>query len=144
MTATSARRATTALFALLFNAAPGTMRAQDLADPTRPARPAATAGTAERGPATSAPPAVPRAEPQLRSLQIPAQGPPSALLDGRVVRVGDRVGELTVVSIDAQGVMLRAAHREQRITLVPGIAKTASASVPTPRTALAAAPKEFP
>ena len=119
----------------------GTIGAQELADPTRPA------GTVERGaPAAhgvAAAPA-PRAWPQLQSVQIPAQGAASALVDGRVVRVGERIGDVTVVAIDAQGVLLRAARYEQRIALVPGIVKTASASTPISRTAVAAASKETP
>ena len=119
----------------------GTIGAQGLADPTRPA------GTIERGVPTvhgvAAAPA-PRAWPQLQSVQIPAQGAASALVDGRVVRVGERIGDVTVVAIDAQGVLLRAARYEQRIALVPGIVKTASASTPISRTAVAAASKETP
>lgn len=139
MNARPVPRAATALCALLLAAAPAALRAQDLADPTRPAGPA---GTAERARAASSPNTPPRALPQLQSLQIPAQGPASALLDGRVVRVGDRVGELTVVAIDGQGILMRAAHSEKRIPLVTGITKSDSGSVATPRTALAAASKE--
>lgn len=114
--------------------------AQSLADPTRPA------GANDRSaaaPARSAAPTAPAAWPQLQSLQISAQGESSALVDGRVVRVGERIGEVTVVAIDAQGVLLRGARFEQRIALSPGVAKTASAALPTPsRTAMGLVTKE--
>ena len=116
--------------------------AQELADPTRPA------GAVERALPAAAPgvagTVAPRTWPQLQSVQIPAQGAASALVDGRVVRVGERIGDVTVVAIDAEGILLRAARYEQRIALVPGIVKTASAPTPISRTAVAAASKETP
>jgi len=105
-----------------------------LADPTRPpgfTRPASTpavrigsAGVAAAAAAVSAP-----VRPTLQSLQVTVGGGSSALVDGRVVRVGDRLGETVVVIIDAQGILLRGPSYEQRIALVPGGGKTAS---PTP------------
>jgi MSHA biogenesis protein MshK len=116
-----------AILALLLTASHAPAHADPLADPTRPAgaaeRPSASTS---RSSTTGAPPLWP----QLQSIQVGAPGGASALLDGRVVRIGERIGEVTVVAIDAQGVLLRAARYEQRLALVPGIVKTASASAP--------------
>ena len=133
------RMAVPCCLALLLSGA----RAEPLADPTRPAGVAERpTGSATRGASAGAAPPL---WPQLQSVQVGAPGGSSALLDGRVVRVGERIGEVTVVAIDAQGVLLRAARYEQRIALVPGIVKTASASAAnTPRTALSLATKDNP
>lgn len=87
-----------------------------LADPTRPpAALAAVPGPVASGRVTPAarPDAAPRAEagtaPRLQSLRVPAQGPASALIDGRVVKLGDSVGDRVVAAIDANGVLLRSA-----------------------------------
>jgi len=102
-----------------------------LVDPTRPAGFARAASTpAMRGAASGADTAVPvPVMPKLQSLQVSAQGESSALVDGRVVRVGDRLGETRVVVIDAQGILLRGPRYEQRIALVPGGGKTVSKTV---------------
>ena len=106
-----------------------------LADPTRPAgftraasTPAARSGGGGGGGSiTDAAAAVPApVRPTLQSLQVSAGGGSSALVDGRVVRVGDRLGETVVVTIDTQGILLRGPRYEQRIALVPGGGKTAS------------------
>jgi hypothetical protein len=57
-------------------------------------------------------------------------GASTALLDGRLVRVGDRVGESSVVAIDPQSITLRNARGEQRLSLLPGITQTASREPP--------------
>ena len=112
-----------------------------LADPTRPAgftRAASTpavrggrgGGVADAGAAADAVAALPApVMPKLQSLQVSAGGGSNALVDGRVVRVGDRLGETVVVTIDAQGILLRGPRYEQRIALVPGGGKTAPATV---------------
>ena len=133
------------LLALLASAAPrsgAAAPAQALADPTQPAAIAAPAPV--RRDAAAPLPAAP-AWPRLQSVQIAAHGGSSALVDGRVVRVGERIGELSVVSIDAQGISLRGPRFEQRLALLPGVLKTASGSPPpTSRQAVAAAAKELP
>ena len=103
------------------------------ADPTRPAGFTRTVPTpAVRGvgavDAATAPAPV---RPMLQSLQVPVRGESSALVDGRVVRVGDRLGETVVVTIDTQGILLRGPRYEQRIALVPGGGKTPSTSADT-------------
>ncbi|NRF71114.1 hypothetical protein HLB44_29370 [Aquincola sp. S2] len=102
-----------------------------LADPTQPparVAPAATAATAGE----PAPPSWPR----LQSVQVGAAGGASALLDGRLVHIGDRVGALTVVAIDHQGVLLRGPHFAQRLALTPGISKAGSLPAALPPVAL--------
>lgn len=57
--------------------------------------------------------------PRLTLLRVGKFGMKSvALIDGRAVSLGDRVGELTVASIDTQGVTLRGARGTQRLTLL--------------------------
>lgn len=120
--------------------------APPLPDPTRPAafaEPAASSAAARRSEA--APVSAPAA-PQLQSVQLAASGGSSALLDGRLVRVGTRVGEFTVVAIDEQGLWLRGARQERRLSLLPGVAKLTSGTAPnTARPALhVATTKETP
>jgi len=77
--------------------------APPLADPTRPA------GFAEPAPMSARPRLAtpsPPAPAKLMSVQVLSQGRSSALVDGRVVHIGDRLGEWTVVAIDAQGIVL--------------------------------------
>lgn len=119
---------------LIAGTAPAAASAEPtLADPTRPLGLAQqhTAPPARAALVTAAPPpALPPALPRLQSVQVSAQGGSSALVDGRLVRVGERLGELTVVAIDAQGIVLRGARSDQRLALLPGIAKTVSARGP--------------
>ncbi len=80
-----------------------------VADPTRPpavltAAPAASGAARPAAAPASAPVPV---RPRVQSVQVPAEGRASALVDDRLVFVGDRVGERTVVAIDAQGLQLR-------------------------------------
>jgi MSHA biogenesis protein MshK len=104
-----------------------------LADPTRPA---AALAAASVGPAASRPSsgnvrAASGVAPRLQSIQLRAGGQATALLDGRVVRIGTRIGERTVVNIDAQGMTLRGARgNEQLLTLLSGVHKTPSAQTP--------------
>lgn len=104
--------------------------APPLPDPTRPAafaEPAASSAAPRRS--DTAPASAPAA-PQLQSVQLAANGGSSALLDGRLVRVGTRVGEFTVVAIDEQGLWLRGARQERRLSLLPGVAKFPSGTAP--------------
>ena len=124
--------------------------APPLPDPTRPAafaEPATSSAVARRSDTTPATaPATAPAAPQLQSVQIIANGGSTALVDGRLVRVGGRVGELTVVAIDEQGLWLRGARQDHRLSLLPGVAKLASGTAPTiPRPAVrVATTKETP
>lgn len=72
--------------------------AEAAAASTRPARPA---------------PAVAAAVPRVQALQLPRDtrtGSPSALIDGQLVRTGDRLGDATVQEIRPDGVWLRLAR----------------------------------
>ncbi len=112
-----------------------------LVDPTRPpGSAAAPAGAPLRTPAVAAPSAP--AWPELRALRLSTSGDSSALLDGQVVRVGERLGEATLLAIDADGVLLRRGSTERRLNLLPG---TARPGTPPPRpTGLVATLKATP
>jgi hypothetical protein len=109
--------------------------AEPVLDPTRPmaallgepaeAGPSKAPRAAAAAPAASAAPSTPR----LQSVQTSANGASSALLDGRLVRVGDRVGEQSVAAIDRHGLTLRGPRGEQRLSLLTGITQTASRSL---------------
>lgn len=104
--------------------------APPLPDPTRPAafaEPAASASTQRRG-ETAAPAAL--AAPQLQSVQLAPNGGSTALVDGRIVRVGSRVGEHIVLKIDDQGLWLRGPRQDQRMSLLHGVTKIASNAAP--------------
>lgn len=109
-----------------------TCAAQAPADPTRPmALPAAAASASAGGLPPAA--AAPASAPQLQSVQTSRQGAPSALVDGRVVRIGDRVGAGAVIAIDGQGLTLRSARgAEHRLLLAGGIRKTPSGTAAEP------------
>ncbi|WP_088285576.1 hypothetical protein [Ideonella sp. A 288] len=116
-----------------------------LADPTRPptiAVPASTAAPAGPRPAAAAAaaaraPVAPVVAPVLQSLQVSARGPSSAMVDGQVVQVGDRIGERLVLAIDHDGLLLRAATGQgtERLTLLPGGTKQAAGSISINRVA---------
>jgi hypothetical protein len=111
--------------------------ADKLPDPTRPPGMAAAMSpdaSGARRPAAARAPAESASAPTLQSLHLPRQGQPSALVDGRIVRPGDRLetpqGPRVVVAIDAQGLLLRpvgespkAARATQRLDLLAGIVR---------------------
>ena len=89
-----------------------------LVDPTRPpGAPVASAPATRAGPSAAPVPAP--AWPELRSLRLAPRGESSALLDGQVMRIGERLGDATVVAIDAEGVVLRRGPAEHRLLLLP-------------------------
>jgi MSHA biogenesis protein MshK len=103
-------------------------QAAGLADPMRPptaAAPAvlaARAGTAPRpaaSPASAASAAAPPPAPQLQSVQLGAVA--TALVDGRLVRIGDRVGGAQVIAIDMQGLQLQGPHGTERLRLLSAV-----------------------
>ncbi len=131
-----------ALAGLLVTGLPARAQtAAAIADPTQPAGSAVVSpgAAATRGSRAAAGPAAPAVWPKLQSVQVGDNGSASAMIDGRIVHVGDVVGPLTLVAIDAQGVLLRGARFEQRLALLPGIEKTASAE-PVAQPLAAAAP----
>ena len=116
--------------------------AQPITDPTRPPPAAALASPVGAiAPARAASAVAPAAGPQLQALQLPTDGSASALVDGRVVRAGDRLGEHTIVAIDARGLTLRSARGStQLMSLLSGVTKTPSGAPPD--TALAASTRK--
>jgi len=71
--------------------------------------------------------------PKLQSIQVLAgQGGSNALVDGRLVRVGDRLGEFNVTAIDRGGLTLLGPRGEQRLPLLTGVTQTASRAEPPP------------
>lgn len=100
------------LLALLL-AAMAPAHAADLADPTRP-----PAGFDEQ--AKNAPPPPP---PRVQSLFLMGDKP-YAIVDGRVLRLGDRLEDGRVNRIDASGVWLRTPSGNKQLKLLPDVAKT--------------------
>jgi hypothetical protein len=134
-----------ALSGLLVTGLPARAQTAAIADPTQPAGVAAVSPGAagSRGSRAAGGPAAPAVWPKLQSVQVGDNGSASAMIDGRIVQVGETVGPLTLVAIDAQGVLLRGARFEQRLALLPGIEKTALAE-PAAQPLAAAAPLARP
>lgn len=100
---------TLALAVLAGILAPAAM-AQGLVDPTRPPD-APLIG--EAGPAGV------RQAPQLQSVLVSSNGRRVAVIDGRTVRVGDRVGNASVASIAGTSVVLRRGKASETLRLYP-------------------------
>lgn len=96
-----------------------TASAQGLTDPTRP--PSAGPGAAEAEPQAGGP--------RLQSILLSSERK-IAVIDGRSLRVGDRVGDATLVQISEGGVLLRRGNELHTLALVPGVAKKAAAPRP--------------
>ncbi len=149
-------RATPCAAAALLLAAAALVQAGPLADPTRP--PPGLAGTpgpggaatpAPRGPAalaaggpgtaaraaSAAEPAKVLAPEVLQSVQLPARGPAVAMVDGQLVKAGDKLGDRLVLSIDSQGLVLRGDTGTERLWLLGASAKQAPGSITITRTA---------
>ncbi|MBN8486702.1 MAG: hypothetical protein J0M20_03065, partial [Burkholderiales bacterium] len=111
----------TTTLVLALGLMPG-LASSGLTDPTRPLAGLSPADTvsasAPRGAAPVAVPAPPPAEPQLQSLQLPRDGQASALVDGQLLRVGQRWNAFEILAIDAQGVLAKGPGGPQRWTLV--------------------------
>ena len=74
--------------------------------------------------AASAPAAL---APRLESIRSGGDRPATALVDGHMLRVGDRLGDAVVSAIDDQGVSLRSGKGAiSLLALAPGIRKTPS------------------
>jgi len=94
---------------------PAAATAQDLRDPTRPPD-APLAGSDSGAIAT-------RAAPRLQSVLVSSNGRRVAVIDGRTVRVGDRVGEASVTGIGETSVALRRGKTIETIRLYPKTAE---------------------
>jgi MSHA biogenesis protein MshK len=86
----------------------GAALAQPLADPTRPPMQGRPELRQSEAPST-----------RLQSVLISA-GRNTAVIDGRAVRVGDRVGDAILVSIEPSEVTLQRGAAVERLTLLPG------------------------
>jgi MSHA biogenesis protein MshK len=94
--------------------------AQTLADPTRPP----TASTApDEGVAASS---------RLQSILI-SSGRSVAVIDGRAVRIGERVGDAIVVAIAPSEVTLQRRNARETLKLHPGIDKKPVLPGPPPK-----------
>lgn len=95
-----------------------------VSDPTRP--PASLIAPVRTADGMIAAPAV-RQEPRLQSVLVSLRpgGRRVAVIDGKMVREGQRVGDAVVVSIRAREVVLRRAGRTQTIKLFRPPAKVA-------------------
>lgn len=161
-----------ALTLVLLGCGAGALSAGPLADPTRPpsslaaaahgatpvARPAGSdANPGRSNAALTATTALPAAAPAplagllLQSVQSPARGPALAMINGQLVKVGDAVAGRQVVSIDAQGVLLRGPDGSERLPWLGDSPKQQAGSIltsqgtqftPTPDGADPAAPRE--
>jgi len=87
--------------------------AQALADPTRPPN-VVDAATAESGAAVTGP--------VLKSILL-SSSRRLAVIDGRTVNVGDRVGKARVIAIDADSVKLRGSEGITLLKLLPEVKK---------------------
>lgn len=122
--------------------------AELIADPTRP--PAALLPTAPRaaapGAGASAPPPRPAAPlPVLQAVLRPANGQATAMIDGRVIQVGEPVGDWTLHAIHPDAVLLRNGTRQLRLALLTGLNNATPPLLPTAATArTAAAPEARP
>lgn len=108
------------------------------ADPLRPPGKAAPARVAA---ATVAPAAAAAKAPlpQLQSVQLDRSGRATALVDGRLVRPGDRIGDAEVIAIDLQGLQLRQPQGRVTLFLLPALTRPIAtpSTVAQPRLAAA-------
>jgi MSHA biogenesis protein MshK len=96
-----------------------------LTDPTRPAGAAAAPGTAANGLAESS-------VPVLQSVKLPRKGAASAVIGGRLVRVGEQVGEARLVRLSETQAVLEGPAGRTVLELNPNISKR-SAAQPRPK-----------
>lgn len=96
----------------------GLAAAEALPDPTRP--PGGAAGEFQAGEGIEG------AVPRLQSVFLPQQGKPAAIIDGRMVRLGDKIGdgrltrlsEIEAVIVGAQGIQrLRLTPEAEKVTV---------------------------
>jgi len=87
----------------------GAALAQPLADPMRPPAQGGAAEVRQAGEVASS---------RLQSILISA-GRSVAVIDGRAVRLGERIGDATLVSIEPSEVTLERGAARERLTLLP-------------------------
>lgn len=101
-----------------------------LADPTRPPVVTATPVAAASSTAPKAAPVPPR----LQSVQLGRGSEATALVDGRLLRVGDTLGEAKVVAIDLQGLQLMGPRGSERLWLLAALMQRPSSPPSPPNT----------
>lgn len=123
-----------------------------LADPTRP--PAALAVPGSYAPASAglhrsnldtaraigaaaraANPPPPPAPIQLQAVQVRADGTALAMVNGRMVKVGDQIDGRSVLAIDGQGLLLKGSVGPERVWLLAGSPKQRVGSISDSRSA---------
>jgi hypothetical protein len=124
-----------ALIITAFTTLVGPLAAQTIADPTRPPAAAVSVVAAASKPAqgrslaasaaASAAPAAAHPAPRLQAIRLGDEGEASAMVDGRLIRVGDSVAQRAVLAITARGLLLADIAAPTRR---PGLAAAASAS----------------
>jgi len=93
---------------------------QSLPDPTRPANVAAESAPAAGG------------SNRLQSVLLPKHGKPLAVIDGRSVTIGDKVGDAQVTQITESAVTLNGPEGSQTLKMLPDVEKKPSASPKPP------------
>ncbi|MGA8863481.1 MAG: hypothetical protein WBM09_08235 [Gallionella sp.] len=88
------------------------VHAEDLPDPTRP--PSSIAAASGTGIGSVAPSS------RLRSIII-SETRRAAIIDGKTVELGERIGETRLVEINAGSVVLQRGNARQVLTLFPGV-----------------------
>lgn len=118
---------TVVIAAVLGFAFGGVRAGEALPDPTRP--PPGFGGEPAGKEAAAAIEA--EQSPKLTSVIIPAKGKPRAVIGGKILHVGDRVGELEILRIAETGVILGGPQGRETILLTPGIEKKMLRKVPS-------------
>lgn len=86
-----------------------------LSDPTRPPQTLGAAASATGTPLM--------ANSGLQSVLLRKTGKPAALIDGRVVELGDKVGEARLVKVNEDSVVLRGPQGDETLHLIPAAEK---------------------
>src|SRR5258706_8478563 len=112
-----AKRLTGATAFTLLALALSSAGAQGLSDPTRPP------GSGSLESAGEAPQA---AALQLQSILLSPQRK-IAVINGQTVKIGERVGDATLLAISETGVVLKRGDEQQRLQLLPGLERKPAA-----------------
>jgi len=92
-----------------------------LIDPTRPPGAQPVQAAASTRTAAAVPAGVPLQPPLVQSVQLGRGGAATALVDGRLLRVGDRLGDAQVVAIDMKGLQVRGPRGLERLWLLAAL-----------------------
>lgn len=93
----------------------------------------------------AADPPPPPAPVLVQAVQLPTSGAALALVDGRLVKVGEQIDGRAVLAIDAQGLLVKGLRGPERLWLLGGAPKQAAGSITQGQTArYQAAPQPGP